>query len=93
MVFGGSAASGAFGLNSANINIMGFSVPLGVLIGLLVVVMASYSLVLDFDYIKRGVESRQDRSFGWYAAYGLVSTIVWLYVEFLRIFALLASNR
>ncbi len=60
--------------------------------GLLAVVLASYSLVLDFDFIQRGVRSGAPRRYGWTAAFGLVVTIVWLYVELLRLFAILRGN-
>ena len=66
-----------------------FGIPLGVLIGVLVVLMAAYSLVLDFDQIQQGVRRGLPAKYGWTGAFGLMVTIVWLYVEFLRIFALL----
>ncbi|AJW79937.1 Bax inhibitor-1/YccA family protein [Clavibacter michiganensis] len=69
-----------------------FGIPLGVVLGLLAVVLASYSLVLDFDFIQRGVRSGAPRRYGWTAAFGLVVTIVWLYVELLRLFAILRGN-
>lgn len=60
-------------------------VPLGVVLGILVVFLAAYSLVLDFDMVKRGVESGQPRIYGWTAAFGIMVTVVWLYVEILRL--------
>ncbi|GAA3859283.1 Bax inhibitor-1/YccA family protein [Leifsonia kafniensis] len=84
MVFGGSDA--AFGLRSNDIP--GTSIPFGVVIGLLAVVMAAYSLVLDFDFIQRGVNNRAPRKFGWSGAFGIMVTVVWLYVELLRLFAI-----
>jgi uncharacterized YccA/Bax inhibitor family protein len=69
-----------------------FGIPLGVVIGLLAVLMASYSLVLDFDFIQRGVQSGAPRKLGWQAAFGLMVTVVWLYVELLRIFAILRGS-
>lgn len=62
--------------------------PIGVVIGVLAVLMAAYSLVLDFDFIQRGVNNRIPRKYGWSAAFGLIMTVVWLYVELLRIFAI-----
>ena len=81
MIFGG--VDGAFGLRSGW---------LGVVIGLLAVVMAAYSLVLDFDFIQKGVNNRTPRKYGWSAAFGIVLTVVWLYVELLRIFAILRGE-
>ncbi len=65
---------------------------IGLVIGALAVLMASYSLVLDFDFIQRAVRSGQPRKMGWQAAFGLMVTVVWLYVEFLRIFAILRGS-
>jgi uncharacterized YccA/Bax inhibitor family protein len=67
-------------------------IPLGVILGIFVILLASYSLVLDFDFIQRGVRSGAPRRYGWTAAFGLVVTIVWLYVELLRLFAILRGN-
>lgn len=90
MIFGsGAAASSAWGLRSG---VEVFGMPLGVVIGVLAVVLAAYSLVLDFDSIKRGVEQGAPAKFAWKAAFGLIVTLVWLYVEFLRIFAILAGR-
>ncbi len=87
MIFAGDAiGGGAFGLRSADIP--GTSIPFGLVIGALAVLLAAYSLVLDFDFVKQGVQRGLPRKFGWQAAFGLMVTIVWLYVEFLRIFAL-----
>jgi uncharacterized YccA/Bax inhibitor family protein len=54
--------------------------------------MAAYSLVLDFTSVKQGVDSGAPRSLGWKAAFGLVLTIVWLYIEFLRLIAIFRGN-
>jgi uncharacterized YccA/Bax inhibitor family protein len=78
------ATDNAFGLRSEPI----FGIPLGVIIGVLAVIMAAYSLVLDFDFIQRGVNNRADRKYGWSGAFGIMVTVVWLYVELLRLFAI-----
>jgi uncharacterized YccA/Bax inhibitor family protein len=75
----------AFGLRSAPI----FGVPLGVILGVLVIIMAAYSLVLDFDSIKTGVQRGAPRVYGWTAAFGIMVTVVWLYLEILRLLAIL----
>jgi uncharacterized YccA/Bax inhibitor family protein len=92
MVFGGfnSANGGMFGINS--MNIPGTSIPWGVVIGIFAVLLAAYSLVLDFDFIQNGVKNRAPRVMGWYGAFGLAVTLIWLYVEFLRLFAILAGG-
>jgi uncharacterized YccA/Bax inhibitor family protein len=65
-----------------------FGIPFGLILGVLVVIMAAYSLVLDFDFIKQGVTNRAPRREGWRGAFGIVLTVVWLYLELLRIFAI-----
>ncbi len=77
---------GAFGMHSAPSPL--FGIPWGVLIGGLVVIMAAYSLVLDFDMIQQGVRNGAPRQYGWLGAFGMMVTIVWLYIEILRIIAI-----
>lgn len=88
MVFGGVSSNLAFGLNS--MTFMG--IPIGLIIGILAVLMGAYSLVLDFEFIKNGVDNRAPRVYGWQGAFGLMVTLIWLYVEFLRLFAILSRN-
>lgn len=78
----------AFGLMGVTL----FGIPLGVLIGIFVVVMAAYSLILDFDQIKTGVQRGAPKIYAWTAAFGLIVTLVWLYLEILRILAIVASS-
>jgi len=82
------ASSGAFGLRSVEIPIFG-GIPLGLLLGPLVIIMAAYSLVLDFDSIQTGVKRGAPRIYGWTAAFGIMVTVVWLYLEILRLLAIL----
>jgi uncharacterized YccA/Bax inhibitor family protein len=65
---------------------------LGIAIGVLVVIMAAYSLVLDFDQIQQGVRRGIPAKYGWTGAFGIMVTVVWLYVEFLRLIAILRGN-
>ncbi|MCK2026592.1 MULTISPECIES: Bax inhibitor-1/YccA family protein [Microbacterium] len=81
-------AEQAFGLYSAKI----MGIPLGLIIGVLVVIMAAYSLVLDFDQIQQGVRNGAPRKYGWLGAFGIMVTVVWLYVEILRIIAIARGN-
>jgi uncharacterized YccA/Bax inhibitor family protein len=69
-----------------------FNIPLGVVLGIVAVLLAAYSLVLDFDFIQNGVKNRAPRVMGWYGAFGLAVTLIWLYVEFLRLFAIIAGG-
>ena len=82
------ANSDAFGLRSAEIPILG-GIPLGVILGPLVIIMAAYSLVLDFDSIQTGVKRGAPRIYGWTAAFGIMVTVVWLYLEILSLLAIL----
>ncbi|GEB44178.1 MULTISPECIES: Bax inhibitor-1/YccA family protein [Microbacterium] len=88
MLFNVPIAGGAFGLYSMKIA----GIPLGLVIGVFVVIMAAYSLVLDFDQIQRGVRNGAARVYGWVGAFGIMVTVVWLYVEILRMIAILRGN-
>lgn len=61
-------------------------------ISVFVIVIASLNLFLDFDLIEKGAENRQPKYMEWFGAMGLMITLVWLYVEFLRLFAKLAGR-
>ncbi len=74
-----------FGL-SADVSLWG--IPLGIVIGVFVVIMGAYSLVLDFDYVQRGVANGAHKKFGWSAAFGIIMTAIWLYLEILRMLAI-----
>lgn len=65
---------------------------LGLVIGGLAVVMASYSLVMDFEDVKRAAAGHTPRAYAWRCAFGLAVTMVWLYIEILRILAILRGN-
>jgi len=56
------------------------------------VVLASFFLVLDFDYIDQGIRNGLPRQYAWTAAFGLVVTLVWLYLEILRLLAILRGD-
>ncbi len=60
---------------------------LGIGFSLVVVVVASLNLILDFDYIEKGVEHGLPKHMEWYAAFALLVTLVWLYLEILRLLA------
>lgn len=88
MLFAGDQF-GAFGLRSVEVNIPVIgTVPLGALIGVLAVILAAMSLVIDFDMIDRGVKAGVPVRYSWTAAFGLTVTLVWLYLEFLRLLAI-----
>jgi len=65
---------------------------IGIGFSLFVVVIAALNLVLDFDFIESGVEQKAPKYMEWYGAFGLMVTLVWLYVEFLRLLSKLQSR-
>ncbi|MCT2043237.1 Bax inhibitor-1/YccA family protein [Pseudoclavibacter alba] len=88
MMFGAGQQFGTWGLRSIEV----FGIPLGVIIGIFAVLMGAYMLVTDFEYVQRGVRGGAPRAYGWIAAYSLVSTVVYIYIELLRIIAILRGN-
>ncbi len=65
----------------------------GIGFSLFVVVIAALNLVLDFDFIENGVKHGAPKYMEWYSAFGLLVTLVWLYIEILRLLAKLADRR
>jgi len=72
-------------INNASMFSIGFS--------LVVVIIASLNLVLDFDFIEEGVEKGAPKYMEWYGAFGLMITLVWLYLEILRLLSKLNSRK
>lgn len=60
---------------------------IGIVVSLVVVVVAALNLILDFDFIERGTKMGLPRYMDWYGAFGLLVTLVWLYLEMLRLLA------
>ncbi|MCU1517854.1 MAG: hypothetical protein JWQ75_2575 [Pseudarthrobacter sp.] len=65
---------------------------IGVVIGILAIGLAAFSLVMDFTSIEAGVQSGAPQRFSWTAAFGLTVTLVWLYVEIIRVLAILRGE-
>lgn len=65
---------------------------IGIAFSAFVVVIAALNLVLDFDFIESGVEAGAAKYMEWYGAFGLVVTLVWLYLEILRLLSKLQSR-
>ena len=59
---------------------------------IIVIVIAALNLVLDFDFIERGAENNLPKQYEWYGAFGLMATLVWLYIEILRLLAIIAAS-
>jgi uncharacterized YccA/Bax inhibitor family protein len=65
---------------------------LGIGFSFLVAGLAAFNLALDFDFIERGAKERLPESVEWYAAFGVLVTVVWLYLEILRLLAKLRDR-
>ena len=65
--------------------VLNSSTPLGIIISLVIVGVAALNLILDFDFIESGAAQGAPRYMEWYAAFGLLVTMVWLYLEILRL--------
>lgn len=65
---------------------------LGLLVSAFAVGLAVFTLILDFDYIERGIAMGLPEQESWRAAFGLTVTLIWMYIEILRILAILRSN-
>ncbi len=77
--FGGGISLSEFGI-------------IGIGIQLVIIVIASLNLVLDFDYIEESVKSGMPKYIEWYAGFGIMVTLVWLYFEILRLLSLVGRN-
>ncbi|EEH64145.1 hypothetical protein HMPREF0044_0616 [Gleimia coleocanis DSM 15436] len=74
----------------SGLTVMG--IPLGVVVGLLAIGLGAFSLVGDFHIAQYGVENGAPAVFAWKVAFGFMVTVVWLYVEILRLLAILRSD-
>ena len=98
MVFSATVGIGIVYLVSILINLFGSgeqvmmihsSGPVGIGFSLFVVGIASLNLVLDFDFIEEGAEQGMPKYMEWYGAFSLMVTLIWLYMEILRLLAIL----
>ena len=79
-------------LFGANVRFWDEPSPLGILVSVGIVVIAALNLILDFSFIEKAAEDRMDRRWEWYFAFGVVITLVWLYIELLRLLSLLQRD-
>jgi uncharacterized YccA/Bax inhibitor family protein len=86
-------ASFVLGFFGINVPLIHSSSTWGIAFSVFVVVIAALNLVLDFDFIEKGVERGAPKYMEWYASFGLLVTLVWLYLEILRLLAKLQSRR
>jgi len=66
---------------------------LGIGFSVFVVIIAALNLVLDFDFIEQASQSGQAKYMEWYAGFGLLVTLIWLYLEILRLLAKTTRRR
>jgi uncharacterized YccA/Bax inhibitor family protein len=81
---------GFFGIRMPYIHESG---TIGIIFSLVVVIIASLNLVLDFDFIEKGAASGAPKFMEWYATFGLMLTLIWLYIEILRLLAKISGRR
>ncbi|MEZ0277498.1 MAG: Bax inhibitor-1/YccA family protein [Roseimicrobium sp.] len=81
---------GMFGIQIPYIHGSGL---VGIGFSVFVVIIAALNLVLDFDFIENGCAQGAPKYMEWYASFGLLVTLVWLYIEMLRLLAKLADRR
>lgn len=66
--------------------------PIGIAISVVIIIVAALNLVLDFDYIHQAVEHKMPKFYEWYSGFTLLVTLIWLYIEFLRLLAKFRSK-
>jgi uncharacterized YccA/Bax inhibitor family protein len=81
---------GFFGIRMPYIHESG---TIGIVFSLVVVIIAALNLVLDFDFIEQGAAAGAPKFMEWYAAFGLMVTLIWLYLEILILLAKTRSRR
>lgn len=90
VIFIGTASIAGIYLIDLIGSFFGYSIPflhsatsLGLGISLVIIAFAALNLIVDFDFIERGAERMLPKDFEWYGAFGLMVTLVWLYIEIL----------
>lgn len=66
---------------------------IGIGFSIIVVAIAALNLIIDFDFIERGSQGMLEKKYEWYGAFGLMVSLVWLYLEILRLLAKLSDRR
>ena len=94
IVASGTAGLAFYYVLSLGLSFFGIQAPLihenttmGIIFSLVAVALASMNLVVDFDFIEQGVVLKAPKYMEWYGAFGLMVTVIWLYIELLRLLA------
>ncbi len=84
-IFGMYLLSFVLGFFGINLPFLTGATPLAIGINVVVVIIASLNLLLDFDFIEKGAQNNLPKYFEWYSAFGLLVTLIWLYLELLKL--------
>ncbi len=85
-----SIVLGMFGVNLTSLH---NSSPLSIGISIVIIVVAAFSLLMDFNFIEKASAAGAPKYMEWYGAFALMVTLIWLYMEILRLLAKFAGNR
>lgn len=91
-VFFAYLMSWILGMFNMSVGFMHSAGPLGILINLVFIVIAALNLIMDFDFIEKGSQMAAPKYMEWYGAFGLMVTLIWLYIEFLRLLSRFAGR-
>ncbi len=91
-VFFAYLMSWIMGMFGMSVGFMHSNGPLGILINLVIIVIAALNLIMDFDFIEKGSQMGAPKYMEWYGAFGLMVTLIWLYIEFLRLLSRFAGR-
>jgi uncharacterized YccA/Bax inhibitor family protein len=67
--------------------------PLGIGVSIVIVIVAALNLILDFDFVETGADAGAPKYMEWYGAFGIMVTLVWMYLEILRLLAKMREKR
>jgi uncharacterized YccA/Bax inhibitor family protein len=73
------------GMFGRHVPLLNSSGPLGIGVSAVIVIIAALNLILDFDFVETGVHARAPKYMEWYGAFGIMVTLVWMYMEILRL--------
>jgi uncharacterized YccA/Bax inhibitor family protein len=73
------------GIFGRHVPLLNSSGPLGIGVSAVIVIIAALNLILDFDFVETGVHARAPKYMEWYGAFGIMVTLVWMYMEILRL--------
>jgi uncharacterized YccA/Bax inhibitor family protein len=91
-VFFAYLASWIMSLLGMPVGFMHSSGPVGIVVNIVIIVIAALNLIIDFDFIEKGSRMAAPKYMEWYGAFGLMVTLIWLYIEFLRLLTRFAGR-